>query len=119
MYRYNYSSITPSFVNVIKPKRSFINKALSTSSISSLNSLIDGAQKAINIYNKAVPIIKQTAPMINNIKTTFKVARAFKSFSKESSLEKAFDNLPDYNQEKKENTHSKLSNPFYPWYTNL
>ena len=58
-----------------------------------------------------MPIIEQTRPMIDNIKTTFKVARAFKRFSSESSLEKAFDDLPDYQQEIKD---SKVANPFYP-----
>ena len=49
------------------------------------------------------------------IKTTFKVAKAFKRFSNESSLEKAFDILPDYNEEIKETkTVNKVTNPFYP-----
>jgi hypothetical protein len=54
--------------------------------------------------------------MIDNIKTTFKVARAFRKFSNDNSLESAFDNLPDYEQTIKEETKKehKVSNPFYP-----
>lgn len=101
----------PSFMNVLKPKTNMFSKMLSTESTKNITSLITGAQKLINLYNQAMPIIEQTRPMIDNIKTTFKVARAFKRFSSESSLEKAFDDLPDYQQEIKD---SKVANPFYP-----
>lgn len=114
MNRYDYSSITPSFLNVVRPKRNLANRLVSSGSLSSINGIIDSAQKAINIYNKALPIINQVRPMIGNIKTTFKVARAFKRFSNESSIEKAFDNLPDYNDGVIQKEKRKLSNPFYP-----
>ena len=60
--------------------------------------------------------------MFNNIKTTFKLARAFKKFSNEDSLEKAFDNLPDYEETKKDDANKNDENieieseyvPFYP-----
>ena len=53
--------------------------------------------------------------MIDNIKTTFKVAKAFRKFSNESSLEKAFDNLPDFEEKESESVKvNKVANPFYP-----
>ena len=91
---------------------------MSANATKSIDSIISSVQKVLNIYNKAVPIIEQSKPMINNIKTTFKVARAFRKFSNDSSLEKAFDNLPDFEEVTKENkVVNKVTNPFYPWYT--
>ena len=115
----------PAFMNVIKPKKALTTRLLSKESISSVNGLINGAQKIVKIYDQAVPIISQVRPMVNNIRTTFKLAKAFKKFSGESSLEKAFDNLPDYEESKvQENVEEKIiekeeikvenSNPFYP-----
>lgn len=105
----------PSFVNVIKPKQSFINRLISKDSIKGIDSMINGAQKMLKIYDQAMPIINQVKPMIGNIKTTLKVARAFKKFSKEDGLEKAFDNLPDFNEEKEEpKPNNKVANPYYP-----
>ena len=108
----------PSFVNVIKPKKTLATTLLSANTTKSIDSIINSVQKVLNIYNRAVPIIEQSKPMINNIKTTFKVAKAFKRFSNNSSLEKAFDNLPDFEEKAKENNVvNKVTNPFYPWYT--
>lgn len=108
----------PSFVNVIKPKKTLSAALLSANATKSIDSIISSVQKVLNIYNKAIPIIEQSKPMINNIKTTFKVARAFRKFSNDSSLEKAFDNLPDFEEVTKENkVVNKVTNPFYPWYT--
>lgn len=119
-YRNVYSMTNPSFMNIIKPKKTLTGKILSKDSLASINSIITGAQKAISIYDRAVPIVKQSIPLINNVRTTFKVAKAFKSFAGDSSLEKAFDNLPDYQEEeKKEPVQEKIkteqeNNPFYP-----
>ena len=113
----------PSFLNVIKPRKTLTTRLLSKDSLSSVNGIITGAQKIVKIYDQAVPIISQVRPMLSNIRTTFKVARAFKKFSGESSLEKAFDNLPDYEESikteekvEKENIKEETAerNPFYP-----
>lgn len=105
----------PSFVNVIKPKKAFATSLLSSNATKSVESIINNVQKVLNIYNKAVPIFEQSKPMIDNIKTTFKVAKAFRRFSNDSSLEKAFDNLPDFEEQIIENNKpNKVTNPFYP-----
>lgn len=105
----------PSFLNLIKQKKSISSALLSSSATNSITTLITNAQKIINIYDRAMPIIAQSKPMIDNIKTTFKVAKAFKRFSNESSLEKAFDILPDYQEDVKETKIvNKVTNPFYP-----
>lgn len=102
------SRSAPSFLNIAKAKPSFLSKIGSGFSLSKITTMIGNAQKVLNIYNQVSPIIKQAKPIINNLKTTLKVAKAFKSFSQEDSLEKAFDNLPDYNkQELKEETIKK------------
>lgn len=117
----NYSGSTslllqPAFTNVIKNKTSIISKV----SFKDINNIISGAQKMINIYDRAIPIINQTKPMIDNIRTTFKVAKVFKKMNSSNDLEKAFDNLPDYdNQEtpQKENKEEVIkvnNNPFIP-----
>lgn len=94
-----------------KPKTGFFSK-LSSLSFGKIGTVIGGAQKVLNIYNQVTPIIKQTKPLIANIKTTLKVAKVFKKFSRDGSLEKAFDNLPDFekqqDQEKKEETKAKI-----------
>ena len=113
MYR-NYNYI-PSFVNVIKPKKSMFSSFMSSNVTKSVDTLITSAQKILNVYEKAMPIINQSKPMIDNIKTTFKVAKAFRRFSNESSLEKAFDNLPDFDKTINETkATNKVTNPFYP-----
>lgn len=115
---YRTSNYIPSFVNVIKPKRSLFSSLMSSNATKSIDTIITGAQKILNVYEKAIPIINQSKPMIDNIRTTFKVAKAFRKISNESSLEKAFDNLPDFEVEVKDTKDSnKVANPFYPWYT--
>lgn len=113
-----YAGIQPSFLNVIKAKKSFSTRLISKDSLSGLNGIINGAQKMIKLYDQAMPIINQTKPMIDNIKTTFRVAKVFRKMNNGNSLEKAFDNLPDYDDvvNKKEIVKEdiKIANPFYP-----
>ena len=67
MYKtYNY---IPSFVNVIKPKKTFLSSLASSNTTKSIETIITGAQKLINVYEKAMPIINQSKPMIDNIKS--------------------------------------------------
>ena len=98
---------TSSMLNVIKPKPSIFSK-LSNISLGKIGTILGGTQKVLNIYNQVTPIIRQTKPLIANIKTTLKVAKAFKRFSKEDSLEKAFDNLPDFEEQKKQEKEDKI-----------
>ena len=113
-----YAGMQPSFLNVIKPKKGFSTKLISKDSLTSLNGIINGAQKMIKIYDQAMPIINQTKPMIDNIRTTFRVAKVFRKISNGNSLEKAFDNLPDYdeviNEKEKVKEDIKIANPFIP-----
>lgn len=92
----------PSFLNVAKAKPSFLSKISGGFSLSKIGTILGNTQKVLNIYNQVSPIVKQAKPLINNLKTTMKVAKAFKRFSAEDSLEKAFDNLPDYEEKKTE-----------------
>ncbi len=92
-----FSKTSNHLLSVAKPKPSLFSK-LSNLSLGKIGTVLGGAQKVLNIYNQVTPIIKQTKPMLANIKTTLRVAKAFKKFSKEDSLEKAFDHLPDFNE---------------------
>lgn len=113
-----YAGMQPSFLNVIKQKKGFSTKLISKDSLTSLNGIITSAQKMIKIYDQAMPIINQTKPMIDNIRTTFRVAKVFKKMNNGNSLEKAFDNLPDYddiiNEKEKVKEDIKIANPFIP-----
>lgn len=40
--------------------------------------ILNGTQKALNIANQAIPVIKQVSPMMQNAKTMFKVMNEFK-----------------------------------------
>lgn len=88
-----------SFLNAVRPKSGFLSKLTGGLSLSKVGTFIGNTQKVLNVYNQVSPIIKQTRPLINNLRTTFKVAKAFKKFSGDDSLEKAFDNLPDFEKE--------------------
>lgn len=101
------------FINVIRRPSVLNNNFLKSFDGVHITRFINGAQKVINIYNGALPIIKQYSPMLSNIKTTFKVARAFSKMYKTDEIEKAFDELPDYYTENKTTT-KKVENPFYP-----
>lgn len=107
---------TPTFMNLIKPRKTLSSRLLAKDSLNSIGNLITGAQKIVNIYDQAMPIITQIRPMFNNLKTTFKLARAFKKITNEDSLEKAFDNLPDYEETKTANVTENIDEyqPFYP-----
>ena len=97
--------------------RTFLNGDL----VSKINSFINGSQKVLNMYDKVRPVIQNTIPMINNLKTTFKVAAAVKRFGGLSSIVNEYDKLDDYISEDDESslteTQYSIENPFYPWYT--
>lgn len=50
-----------------------------SNSIKSLNlgGIINGANKTLNVVNQTIPLIKQAKPMVNNMRSVFKLARAF------------------------------------------
>ena len=41
-------------------------------------SILTNTQKALNIVNQTIPVVKQMGPMMNNAKTMFKVMNEFK-----------------------------------------
>ena len=42
------------------------------------SSILTNTQKALNIVNQTIPVVKQMGPMMNNAKTMFKVMNEFK-----------------------------------------
>lgn len=87
-----------------------------------LGNILTNTQKTLNVVNQAIPIIKQTGPMFNNMKTMFRLASAFKDETsntkttpkekeKEKSNENDNNNLDNTKENVKENdTESKHNN---------
>ena len=46
------------------------------------SSIINGTERAINLANQAIPLVKQVKPIIGNAKTMFKVMNEFKKNDK-------------------------------------
>ena len=49
------------------------------------STILNGAQRTLNLVNQAIPIVKQAAPMMRNAKTMFKVMNEFKKVDNPSS----------------------------------
>ena len=50
------------------------------------SSILNGAQRTLNLVNQAIPLVKQAAPMVRNAKTMFKVMNEFKKVEGPSSV---------------------------------
>lgn len=44
----------------------------------SISNIINGTERAINLANQTIPLIKQVKPILGNAKTMFKVMNEFK-----------------------------------------
>ena len=44
----------------------------------SLNNIVSGTERIVNLANQTIPLIKQVKPIIGNAKTMFKVMNEFK-----------------------------------------
>ena len=73
--------------------------------------ILNGAQRALNFANQAIPLVKQVRPMIGNAKTMFKVMNEFKRSEKQEDSKtnkktennKSVKNYNDTNELKEEN----------------
>ncbi len=43
----------------------------------SFSSILNGAQKTLNIVNQALPIVKEVKPIVKNARTLFNVTKSF------------------------------------------
>lgn len=79
----------------------------------SLSGILTNTQKTLNVVNQAIPIIKQTGPMFNNMKTMFKLASAFKdeTTSNNTSNSNTTKNNTNNNNEKTEYSNTKETSP--------
>lgn len=74
-----------------------------------LGSILNNTQRTLNVINQAIPVVKQAGPMMNNMKTMFKLAGAFKdetdnkdSIKKESqstNIDSSTSNSVSYNND--------------------
>lgn len=58
-----------------------------------LSSILNGAQKTLNIVNQTIPIIKEAAPMMKNAKTMFRVMNEFKKIDLPKVKQKDVDKI--------------------------
>ncbi len=68
----------PYYVNPVSIGRPSLFYSLFNRGGFSLNTLLNGAQRALGLVNQALPIIKEAAPMMRNARTMFKVMNEFK-----------------------------------------
>ena len=59
------------------PRGSYLFQKLGSRGFN-LSSILTNTQKTLGVINQAIPIVKQAGPMVNNMKTMFKLAGAFK-----------------------------------------
>ena len=89
-------------------------------SLKGIYTIIESFQKLLNAYERIQPVVVNTIPMVNNIKTTIKVMGAFKNINNlNKNFDDVLDSLPDYideNSEKKSEfiAESDVANPYYP-----
>ena len=50
----------------------------------SFSSILNGAQRALGLFNQALPLIKEAAPMMKNARTMFRVMNEFKKIDSPS-----------------------------------
>lgn len=48
------------------------------------SSILNGAQKALGLFNQALPLIKEVTPMMKNARTMFRVMNEFKKMDNPS-----------------------------------
>lgn len=63
------------------PRTGLISRVFGGNGIT-LGSILNGTQRALNIANQAIPLVKQVRPMIGNAKTMFRVMNEFKRVEK-------------------------------------
>lgn len=64
----------------IIPARTSLLRSLFPLNIN-FRSILNGAQRTINLVNQTIPLIEQAKPMVNNAKTMFKVMKEFKKIN--------------------------------------
>ena len=56
------------------------------------NNLLNNTSRTLGVINQAIPIVKQTAPMLNNMRSLMRVASAFKDETKSITKSNIIDN---------------------------
>lgn len=74
-----------------------------TSSLRSFNwsGFLNGANKTLNVINQSIPLVRQAGPMLNNMKSMLRIARAFGSET---------NNRTNFNTNVNNNTNFKNNN---------
>lgn len=74
--------------------------------ISSVNwsGLLNNASKTLGVINQAIPIVRQTGPMLNNMRSMLKVARVFRDETSNNS------SLNNNNNSNSNNENTNINN---------
>lgn len=73
----------------------------------SFSSLLNGAQRALGLFNQALPLIKEAAPMMKNARTMFRVMNEFKKIDSSHFDSKIDSNVKSINDL---SSHERLFN---------
>lgn len=83
--------------------------------------VLNEANKTLNVVNQTIPLVKQAGPMFNNMKSMFKIARAFGNETTKKNYNNQRNNIRRYqessNVQKKEqerNEKKEVLNNEYP-----
>ena len=58
-------------------------------------SILSGTQKALNLANQAIPLIKQVSPVFQNAKTMFRVMNEFRKTDSVSTVNRKTDSVSE------------------------
>lgn len=60
--------------------------------------LLTNANKTINVVNQTIPLVRQAGPMFNNMRSMFKIAKAFGNETTSNRVKRNNHNLGNYNK---------------------
>lgn len=70
---------------------------------------LNNANKTLNVVNQTIPLVRQAGPMVNNMKSMFKIAKAFgnETIANSSLNTKPVNNNPNIIQKKEVDTSNE------------
>ena len=67
------------------------------------SNIINNTSKTLGVINQAIPIVKQTKPMLHNMRSMLKVASAFRDETNDTKINKKKNNISNYNKKSNDN----------------
>ena len=80
----------------------------------SFSGLLSGTQKTLNTINQIIPLAKQAKPLVNNVKTMFKVMNEFKKVNiPQQSIYEDYNNLGKEKTQQNESYKNSNNGPTF------